>query len=345
LFLERYLDWLAPNGILVAIVPDSILTNQGVYRALREGMADHVRLLSVTSLPPVTFAAAGTSTKTSILHLQKTESKPTQNSSTYFAVCNDIGFEVSSRGSSRNRVATQRNDLPTVLAEAMEEDKPTLGTRIPFDNGEPRWDANYHASLPSEVANRLVNPRRTDTAVKDVAALVNDRVNPKRYGRGEFQYIEISGLDSTTACAVAKRLPCQEAPSRARKRVQSGDVLVSTVRPERRAIAVVPDSLDGAICSTGIAVLRPRRIASLLLARLLQSDFVNAQLLRNNIGIAYPAFDEQCLPEVVLPVAEDDAHSLAETSDNILEHRRALAEQEEEFQDRVATAIARWSSR
>ena len=30
LFMERYIDWLAPNGVLVAIVPDSILTNRGL---------------------------------------------------------------------------------------------------------------------------------------------------------------------------------------------------------------------------------------------------------------------------------------------------------------------------
>ncbi len=50
LFLERYLDWLMPGGILVAVVPDSVLTNQGLFAKLREGMASQVELISVISL-------------------------------------------------------------------------------------------------------------------------------------------------------------------------------------------------------------------------------------------------------------------------------------------------------
>src|SRR5207249_3604972 len=71
LFMERYLDWLAPGGQLVAIVPDSILTNKAVFEELRRGIANDVELCTVVSLPSVTFGVAGTNTKTSILHLRK----------------------------------------------------------------------------------------------------------------------------------------------------------------------------------------------------------------------------------------------------------------------------------
>ena len=60
LFMERYLDWLAPGGVLVTIVPDNILTNRGMFNDLRNALSSSVELLSVVSLPTVTFAAAGT---------------------------------------------------------------------------------------------------------------------------------------------------------------------------------------------------------------------------------------------------------------------------------------------
>src|SRR5438132_1531631 len=69
---------------------------------------------------------------------------------------------------------------------------------------------------------------------------------------------------------------------------------------------------DGCICTTGRAVLRPKDIDSTALAYLLQTDFVTEQLLRNNIGIAYPAIDESCLPDVLLPL---DRQELAALSD------------------------------
>jgi type I restriction-modification system DNA methylase subunit len=62
LFLERYLDWLAPGGHLVAIVPDSILTNRGVFEDLRRAIFQLAEIKSVVSLPAVTFGVAGTTT-------------------------------------------------------------------------------------------------------------------------------------------------------------------------------------------------------------------------------------------------------------------------------------------
>ena len=53
----------------------------------------------------------------------------------------------------------------------------------------------------------------------------------------------------------------KDAPSRARRVIRTGDVIVSTTRPNLNAVAVVPFDLDGQICSTGLCVLRPNRLA------------------------------------------------------------------------------------
>lgn len=73
LFLERYIDWAAPGGVIVSIVPDSVLVNRGTFAALRAFLAERCSVEAVFSLPPVTFAAAGTSTKTSVLVLRRKE--------------------------------------------------------------------------------------------------------------------------------------------------------------------------------------------------------------------------------------------------------------------------------
>lgn len=344
LFLERYIQWLSDDGVLVAIVPDSILTNQGIFRSLRAGLADSVELISVTSLPPVTFAAAGTSTKTSVLHLRKQTKQKRKIHRCHFAVCSAVGFDVSTRGSQRCRVPTEQNQLPTILAEVLQQVDASIGTWVPFDNSEPRWDAIYHASLPTEIAERLITPRPDDLTIDNVAALVSDRVNPHRFGDDTFQYIEISDINPMTTSVTAKTVACNAAPSRARKRVHTGDVLISTVRPERRAVSVVPGWLDGAICSTGLAVLRPLSIAPLLLAKLLQTDFVNAQLLRNNIGIAYPAFDEECLPSLVLPIHGDALSRIEKSAGHTMNMRAELMLQERQLEVEIIAAVDEWGS-
>lgn len=78
-----------------------------------------------------------------------------------------------------------------------------------------------------------------------------------RDAAADFDYIDISSVNNQTKLIeVPKRLPSSEAPSRARQRVRSNDVLVSMTRPNLNAVALVPRALDGAIGSTGFHVLR-----------------------------------------------------------------------------------------
>ena len=125
LFVERYLDWLIPGGQLLAIVPDSILTNKGVYETLRKNIADQIEVKSVISLPNVTFGAAGTNTKTSILHLRKRARKKPSLTPTFFAICNNIGYSVSTRESQRKKVFNGESDLPRILEARIKQSQKT----------------------------------------------------------------------------------------------------------------------------------------------------------------------------------------------------------------------------
>lgn len=72
-----------------------------------------------------------------------------------------------------------------------------------------------------------------------------------------IKYIDIGSIDNQTKRIDSpKNIRGSEAPSRARQYVRSNDILVSMTRPNLNAVAKVPESLDGAICSTGFDVLR-----------------------------------------------------------------------------------------
>lgn len=323
LFLERYIDWLGEGGVLVSIVPDSVLTNRGIFAEVRSRIALEADILSVVSLPSVTFGVAGTNTKTSILALRKRIPRAAARP-VYFAVCNSVGYEVSTRGSHRRKVVTGESDLAQISKEACDENTLVVGKLVSLPKSADRWDANFHAGLPVSVMNRLTPESGKGIAVKQLAALVTEKTDPRRRGVGQFQYIEISDVDVESCSVRAKSVPCADAPSRARKLVRAGDVLISTVRPERRTIGVVDTMLDAAVCSTGFAVLRPKGIHPLILARLLQSDFANAQILRNESGISYPAVAEECILEVILPVKNSDLAELGQLADQLTKIRSEL---------------------
>ena len=340
LFLERYLDWLAPHGVLVSIVPDSVLTNRGLFGELRGVISESAELLSVVSLPKVTFEAAGTSTKTSILHLRKKRKESDRK--TFFAICSNIGYDVTTKGSQRHRIPKDNGQLPQILGEAMGTLPSEVGRWVLLERDAVRWDATYHASLPRNMQLRLEDLESGGLLVRNVASLSRERADPRRFGEEEFRYVEISDVDARTCEVGHKLVRCRDAPSRARKVIRSGDILVSTVRPERRTVGVVGEELDEGVCSTGFAVLRPNGIDSHTLARLLQSDFVNAQILRNNVGIAYPAVDEDCLSDVLLPVSEDQLGVLGFSATEMAVVRTRLREVENNFVSQVNEAINLW---
>ena len=101
----------------------------------------------------------------------------------------------------------------------------------------------------------LETARAQSRALSDL--LISDVAQLGPGSSGEFDYIDIGSVNNLTKQIEApKRLPCSEAPSRARQRVRAGDVLVSMTRPNLNAVALVPRALDGATASTGFHVLR-----------------------------------------------------------------------------------------
>ena len=343
LFVERYLDWLAPGGQLVAVVPDSILTNKGVFEDLRRSLADTIDLCSVVSLPSVTFGTAGTNTKTSILHLRKRTKAISATHRTAFAICQDIGFTVTTKANHRIKAVHSPGDLPRILDEIVcPPIKPEYVKWLEDAPALDRWDAQHHASLSAEVEQRLSRKTEGDVYVSDIAELVDERADPRRWGTTHFNYIEISDIDSQACVIYSNSIETSATPSRARKLVKTGDVLVSTVRPERGTVGVVGRHQDGSICTTGLAVLRPKKIDSLALAFLLKTDFVIAQLIRNNVGIAYPAINESCLPNVLLPIRREALLQMEKQAVEISDTEERIYAMRRQFKDAIETAGMVW---
>ena len=333
LFLERYIDWLAPGGIAVTVVPDSILVNRGTFAELRRWLRERCNVEAVFSLPQATFAAAGTSTKTSVLVLRKPDRKNVTEQLTFFGEAREVGFDVITRSGQRRRIRNSSTDLPILVAEYRGDKPASLGCRVHLAQDAERWDAAYHGGLPDGIAAVVDRPRSSLIKVSGVARLVDERVDPRRQIANEFDYIEISDVDTRTGLVGHKRLVAAEAPSRARKLIRSGDVLVSTVRPERGGVGLVPPWLDGAIASTGFAVLRCTGIHPLALVWLLKTEVVRQQMIRNNIGIAYPAISESACLDLVLPAMQGSVSSLSDAA-------AKLAAAQESFEEARRTFIA-----
>lgn len=72
----------------------------------------------------------------------------------------------------------------------------------------------------------------------------------------EFSYIDIGSVTYTDGITNYQNFKFKDAPSRARRIVHSGDILVSTVRTYLRAVACVNEHRLPQIASTGFLVLQ-----------------------------------------------------------------------------------------
>ena len=133
-------------------------------------------------------------------------------------------------------------------------------------------------------------PGWTQVSISDVCRPVG-KTDPRNSPDVSFDYIDIGGVQPQSGrIQETKTLMGVDAPSRARQIVRAGDVVLSTVRTYQRKTAIIPDGLDGAIASTGFAVLRPHAgiDSRFILFQALSQEFVE-QLNAKQTGTSYPA--------------------------------------------------------
>ena len=111
----------------------------------------------------------------------------------------------------------------------------------------------------------------------------------------EFWYLEIGSIALGHGSITPQKLLTKVAPSRAQQLVQPWDVLVSTVRPNRKNVALVPEIKSDLpmVASTGFSVMRfASKEAAVFYHGWLRSDAATQQLMQWNAGGAYPAIDD-----------------------------------------------------
>lgn len=139
----------------------------------------------------------------------------------------------------------------------------------------------------------------------DELAEINVRSHTARCHPEEIDYVDISSVSPRSVNAV-RHLSYDAAPSRARRIVHAGDTLVSTVRPERRALAFIHDTDPQLTASTGFAVVSPTVGTPTFVYRAVTSDLCIEHLTQCATGSAYPAVNPSILAAWQVPVPPDN---------------------------------------
>ena len=319
LFVDRYLWLLKPGGVALAVVPDGVVSAKGAAETLRRRLEESCEIRSITSLPAVTFAQAGTRTKTCILHIQKIATK--NATSVFIADARSIGFEVSSRKGVPVKKSEGENELLKVTEAFKRFEKlnginePKILSRKPSCVAIPKrvllqhsWTPGHHSADRYEIVNKLNRvgfesefelcelrnlvsfPNRSQKIVRNNISNGTKCISVLHVGN--FGYLDVQELMSYKPKYPGQ--PCS-----------SGDLLFSKINPRIPRVLVVPELGYKLQCSTEFEVMRSNgKLSSYSLMLLLLSPIVQTQVqsLTSGTSSSHNRIRSEQLERIVIPI-------------------------------------------
>lgn len=108
----------------------------------------------------------------------------------------------------------------------------------------------------------------------------------------EFKYISLSDVNAGRISESLRTYNFKDAPSRARRILSQGDILLATVRPNLQGFAKVEKKHNGLIASTGFTVLSAKKdVCGDYIYHYLFSAHVTGQINALVVGTNYPAIN------------------------------------------------------
>jgi len=195
-----------------------------------------------------------------------------------------------------------------------------------------RWDIDFH--LPPIGITKF--PKNIVVRVDEAADVSKAKRDPGKNPDDLFQYIDIASVDVATGeISNPQELRGDEAPSRARKVVRAFDVIVSTCRPTRGAIAVVPDDLHNHIASTAFSIVRAKdRVNPFYLHYALRLPSTLEQFRKWSTGSSYPAILDEDVKKTRIPLPPPEVQDQIAQKVLAALHERGIA---------IAAANAGWN--
>jgi len=144
-----------------------------------------------------------------------------------------------------------------------------------------------------------------------------------------IDYIDISSVDNLSKTIIGyQTMRFSESPSRARKAVKKGDILVSTVRPNLNAIAMLEeDTPNKTVASTGFCILDCKEDTdSRFLFNYCKSKAFIDEMVSQTTGASYPAVTDKIVRSALIPeYSYSEQRRISKTLDtvsSVIEKRR-----------------------
>lgn len=167
-----------------------------------------------------------------------------------------------------------------------------------------RLDAEYYQPKYESIAQKL----NTSETVLSLCNLYDKNFDPQE--KQSYQYIELADVGQSGDISDVDIQYGSDLPTRARRIVKSGQIIVSSVEGSLQSCALITDEYDGALCSTGFYVLDSDYINSETLLVLFKSEPIQALMKQHCSGTILTAISKDELLSMPLPMIDEDVQKV-----------------------------------
>ncbi len=198
-----------------------------------------------------------------------------------------------------------------------------------------RLDAEYYQPKYDDYLKKIFSYKNGWEKLSDACNVKDTNYTP--HDKEMYSYIELSNIGNygeITGCMEEIGI---ELPSRARRKVNTGDVIISAIEGSLSSCAIVSDFYDNALCSTGFYVINSNKINPETLLILFKSELMQNLLKQNCSGTILTAINKEEFKNLPIPLIDSDTQkaiakliqesaSLREKSKQLLEYAKQAVE-------------------
>jgi restriction endonuclease S subunit len=167
-----------------------------------------------------------------------------------------------------------------------------------------RLDAEYYQVKYEDYESLVWRYKGGYEAFEIACSLKDKNFNPE--DKTEYKYIELSNIGKSgeiTDCTMGLG---EELPSRARRKVATNDVVISSIEGSLDSCALVTPEYNNALCSTGFYVVNSKKLNPETLLVLFKSKPMQALLKKGCSGTILTAISKTELSKIPIPLIDTD---------------------------------------
>lgn len=197
-----------------------------------------------------------------------------------------------------------------------------------------RLDAEYYQKKYEDYVNLIKGYKNGWNKLSMACNLKDSNFTPEE--NKQYKYIELSNIGvsgNITGCMLEDGI---NLPSRARRLINTDDVIISSIEGSLESCALVQEEYDNALCSTGFYVINSSEINPQTLVVLFKSEPMQKILKKNCSGTILTAINKDEFLKLPVPIIEKSIQKKIAT---LVEKSFALKKESEYLLEKAKRAV------